>query len=98
MQVMQDSHCFVFAAFSHVMKGVEGFQNEGYTIMTLMRMTFGEFDVSSDLVNVPRACFSFGIAIEPQTLGARIVSCFNKEGACIPRHFKGKNKIGFKRS
>lgn len=31
-------------AFSHVMKGVEGFQNEGYTIMTLMRMTFGEFD------------------------------------------------------
>ncbi|KAL9959339.1 hypothetical protein ACROYT_G032653 [Oculina patagonica] len=31
-------------AFSHVMKGVEGFQNEGYTIMTLMRMTFGEFE------------------------------------------------------
>lgn len=31
-------------AFSHVMKGVEGFQNAGYTIMTLMRMTFGEFD------------------------------------------------------
>lgn len=31
-------------AFSHVMKGVEGYQNEGYTIMTLMRMTFGEFD------------------------------------------------------
>lgn len=28
------------------MKGVEGYQNEGYTIMTLMRMTFGEFDVS----------------------------------------------------
>lgn len=36
-----------FTAFSHVMKGVEGYQNEGYTIMTLMRMTFGEFDVSS---------------------------------------------------
>ncbi|CAH3196355.1 unnamed protein product, partial [Porites evermanni] len=31
-------------AFSYVMKGVEGYQNEGYTIMTLMRMTFGEFD------------------------------------------------------
>jgi len=62
MQVMQDSHCFVFAAFSHVMKGVEGFQNEGYTIMTLMRMTFGEFDVSSDLV--PMSCFSFGISIK----------------------------------
>lgn len=31
-------------AFSHVMKGVNGFGNEGYTIMTLMRMTFGEFD------------------------------------------------------
>ena len=28
------------------MKGIEGYQNEGYTIMTLMRMTFGEFDVS----------------------------------------------------
>lgn len=28
------------------MGGVEGYQNEGYTIMTLMRMTFGEFDVS----------------------------------------------------
>ena len=28
------------------MKGIDGFQNEGYTIMTLMRMTFGEFDVS----------------------------------------------------
>jgi len=40
------------------MKGVEGFQNEGYTIMTLMRMTFGEFDVSSDLVN--GACVTFG--------------------------------------
>lgn len=40
------------------MKGVEGFQNEGYTIMTLMRMTFGEFDVSSDLVL--RAYVSFG--------------------------------------
>ena len=37
---------FFSAAFSHVMKGVEGFQNEGYTLMTLMRMTFGEFDVS----------------------------------------------------
>ncbi|KAJ7369574.1 hypothetical protein OS493_037915 [Desmophyllum pertusum] len=36
-------------AFSHVMKGVEGFQNEGYTIMTLMRMTFGEFDVTDKL-------------------------------------------------
>lgn len=75
MQVMQDSHCFVFAAFSHVMKGVEGFQNEGYTVMTLMRMTFGEFDVSSDLV--PRACFSFGVAIEPQVLGTRIVKFYN---------------------
>lgn len=31
-------------AFSHVMKGVNGFTNEGFTIMTLMRMTFGEFD------------------------------------------------------
>lgn len=36
------------------MKGVEGFQNAGYTIMTLMRMTFGEFDVSADFV--PSAC------------------------------------------
>lgn len=33
-------------AFLNVMGGVEGYQNEGYTIMTLMRMTFGEFDVS----------------------------------------------------
>ena len=49
---------FSFTAFSHVMKGVEGFQNEGYTIMTLMRMTFGEFDVSSLLV--PKARISFG--------------------------------------
>jgi len=34
-------------AFSVVMKGIEGYQNEGYTIMTLMRMTFGEFDFFS---------------------------------------------------
>ena len=40
------SSSFSFTAFSYVMKGVEGYQNEGYTIMTLMRMTFGEFDVS----------------------------------------------------
>lgn len=39
-----------FEAFSHVMKGVNGFRNEGYTIMTLMRMTFGEFDVSCNAV------------------------------------------------
>ena len=37
---------FLFTAFSHVMKGVEGYETEGYTIMILMRMTFGEFDVS----------------------------------------------------
>lgn len=34
-------------AFLNVMGGVEGYQNEGYTIMTLMRMTFGEFDFFS---------------------------------------------------
>lgn len=37
------------------MKGVNGFTNEGFTIMTLMRMTFGEFDVSCNaslLINI----------------------------------------------
>ena len=37
---------YFITAFLNVMGGVEGYQNEGYTIMTLMRMTFGEFDVS----------------------------------------------------
>ena len=65
------------------MKGVEGFQNEGYTIMTLMRMTFGEFDVSSDLV--PGACVSY-VSNKTRT---RITSCFNRKVLVVPNVFRG---------
>ena len=30
--------------------GLDGYENEGYTFLTLMMMSFGEFDVSNYLV------------------------------------------------
>ena len=55
--VMKGTDLIVFlylvneTGFHHVMKGtdllgLEGYENEGYTFLTLMVMSFGEFDVS----------------------------------------------------
>ena len=57
------------------MKGVEGYETEGYTIMILMRMTFGEFDVSW---------------LKSSTQSTRALDNYNAASNLVPRAFPNR--------